>query len=290
MYVNAGYLYDSRIPYKDKLSPLTVVSAGTYRLDYGDAPLPTQRPKGRIDYQMLYVSSGVAHFFLDGIDQIVKAGHIVLYRPGEMQKYVYYSEDKPEVFWVHFTGYDVKNILNYYHLTESKRVYSTGTSPEYRRIFQQMIIELQNCRPMYEEMLSSLLNSIFLLINRQLIELPGKKDQMHDIIETSVAYFNEHYNEKINVTEYALSKNVSIGWFTRKFKERTRMTPVQYILSIRISNAQYLLEQSDLRIAEISQKIGYDNQLYFSRIFHKQIGMSPSEYRDFVKKEHPAKE
>ena len=42
---------------------------------------------------------------------------MVLYQPKEVQKYVYYVEDHPEVFWIHFTGYDVKNILEYHGIS-----------------------------------------------------------------------------------------------------------------------------------------------------------------------------
>ena len=57
------------------------------------------------------------------------------------------------------------------------------------------------------------------------------------------------------------------------------MTPMQYILSIRIANAQNLLETTGYTISEIAAIVGYDNPLYFSRIFKKQKGLSPKEYR-----------
>ena len=57
------------------------------------------------------------------------------------------------------------------------------------------------------------------------------------------------------------------------------MTPLQYILSLRISNAQSLLETTKYNVTEIASIVGYENPLYFSRIFKKQVGLSPSEYR-----------
>ena len=54
---------------------------------------------------------------------------------------------------------------------------------------------------------------------------------------------------------------------------------LQYILNIRMSNAQALLESTNYTINEISNIVGYDNQLYFSRLFRKQKGMSPKQYR-----------
>lgn len=72
---------------------------------------------------------------------------------------------------------------------------------------------------------------------------------------------------------------MSTCWFIRNFKQYTKMTPLQYILSIRIANAQSLLETTLYSMTEIASIVGYDNPLYFSRIFKKQTGLSPSEYR-----------
>lgn len=103
MYFNSGYLNNSRLDFKDYSKPLVVGSCGTYRLKKRPK-LPTFWAKGRRDYQILYVASGKAHFWFDGVEEVVTSGHMVLYQPKEIQKYVYYVEDHPEVFWIHFTG------------------------------------------------------------------------------------------------------------------------------------------------------------------------------------------
>ena len=81
MYINSGYLNNSRLPFKDKSKPLIVGSCGTYRLQTVKK-MPTWRPRGRLDYQLLYVVSGKAHFyFKENEDTIVTAGNMVLYGP-----------------------------------------------------------------------------------------------------------------------------------------------------------------------------------------------------------------
>ena len=57
------------------------------------------------------------------------------------------------------------------------------------------------------------------------------------------------------------------------------MSPAQYILSLRMVNAQSLLERTTYNIKEISEIVGYENPLYFSRVFKKEIGESPAQYR-----------
>jgi AraC-like DNA-binding protein len=278
MYVNSGYLYHSRIDFKDYTRPLIVGSCGTYRLIKRKA-LPTHRPKGRVDYQLLYIATGQAHFFFNGKEEIVSAGNIVLYFPREEQKYTYYVDEHPEVFWVHFTGYDVKNILKYYKFNSERHVYHTGTVPEFRWLFTRMIQEMQMCRPLYEEMLASLLNDLMLLINRQNQYTQPIINTVQSEMEQAVSYFNEHYNEDISVNDYAKAHHISTNHFIRNFKQYVGMTPMQYIVSIRMTNAQALLETEDYSIKEIAAIVGYNDALYFGQVFKREVGMPPSKYR-----------
>ena len=279
MYINAGYLNNSRIDFKDLSKPLIVGSCGTYHL-YTRPKLPTWRPKGRVDFRLLYIAAGKAYFEFNGKEETVTAGHMVLYQPREPQKYVYYGIDRTRVYWVHFTGNSVKKILNYYDIPLTEHVFYTGISPGYQYLFQQMILELQLCRPCYEELLSMLLRHIFLLVKRQLKEENKPRNTYaREETELAVNYFNENYHKDLSIESYASSRNMSTSWFIRNFKEYVNMTPLQYILSLRISNAQSLLETTKYNVTEIASIVGYENPLYFSRIFKKQVGLSPSEYR-----------
>lgn len=279
MYTNSAYLNNTLLDFKDKSKPLVVGSCGTYHL-YTKEKLPTYRPRGRIDYQLLYIASGQAHFFIDGKEQIIPAGHMVLYRPREMQKYVYYGVDQTEVYWIHFTGSNVKQILRSHGISDDRKVIYSGTSLEYIRIFKQIIQELQQCQEDYEELLSMLLQQIFILLHRQSGRMHMLKNEyLEKEIEFAVQYFNDNYNTAISIEEYAASRGMSISWFIRSFKQYTKVTPMQYIVSLRMTNAQMLLETTTYNIKEISCIVGYDNPLYFSRLFTKQKGLSPTEYR-----------
>ena len=279
MYVNSGYLNNSRIPFKDKSKPLIVGSCGTYRL-YTRDRLPTWRPRGRLDYQLLYVASGKTVFYFNGEPREVAAGHMVLIQPRQEQRYEYFGKDKPEVYWVHFTGSDVKNILKHYDIPLDRNVIYSGSSATYVYLFKEMINELQTCRTGYQELLEMYLRQIFLLVQRSWEErTPNVSSHIQEEMDVARRYFQEHYNEEICIEEYALSRNMSVSWFLRNFKQMTMKSPMQYVLNIRMNNAVSLLETTDYNVTEIAAIVGYDNPLYFSRIFKKQKGLSPSEYR-----------
>lgn len=285
MYINTGYLNRSYLDFKDKSRPLIVGSCGTYRLS-SHPKMPTYRPKGRLDYQIIYIASGVGHFHFDKTENetIVPAGNIVLYRPKELQKYEYYGEDKTEVYWIHFTGSDVKNILRKYGLKDKERIFHVGSSMEYERIFKMIINELQRCQDNYEEMLTLLLTHLLIVFDR---ELSRKRvitnEYMDREMDNAVSYFSENYNKDISIEQYAESRGMSVSWFIRNFKKFTGTAPMQFIVSMRINNAQILLEQTNYTINEIAKIVGYDDQLYFSRLFRKQKGFPPSQYRKIGK-------
>ncbi len=282
MYTNNAYLNNTKIDIKDKTKPLIVTSCGTYHL-YTRPKLPTWRPRGRLDFQLLYIAAGKAHFFFNGKEEIVTAGHMVLYRPKEPQKYEYYGEDQTEVYWVHFTGGNVTNILRSYGLTKDKRVFYCGKGLDYQNHFRTMIQELQMCREHYEEILEMHLREIFVMIHRHFqTSSRMNSSQIAEDIDAATIYFNEHYNEEISIEKYAKSHNMSTSWFIRNFKQYTGFTPLQYILSIRIYNAEALLRSNQYNITEVANIVGYDNPLYFSRTFKKIKGISPSEYRNSI--------
>ena len=151
---------------------------------------------------------------------------------------------------------------------------------EYERAFKRIIVELQRCQLDYEEMLTLLFRHLLITFERELKhEHVPKNEYLDREMDRAVTYFNENYNRDINIDAYAGSRGMSVSWFIRSFRKYTGQTPMQFILSLRINNAQILLETTQYSINEIASIVGYDNQLYFSRLFRKQKGCSPSEYR-----------
>lgn len=283
MYANVAYLNRTRDEFVDLSVPFLVTSCGNYRLDSG--VFPTSRPGGRSDWQLLYVAEGKTHFYIDGRERILTRGNMILFRPKDVQLYEYYGAERPDVYWVHFTGFDVEAMLEQCGISARETVFFAGTAPEYPRLYRQMIQELQLCRTNFRRLMELLLQNIFLLAGRCLREGHQTGNDALDEIQRATQYFHENYNSAVSIRDYAARRHMSECWFIRSFKQVTKVTPMQYIVSLRISNARNLLEHTNYSVSRVAEAVGYDNSLYFSRLFKKHVGLSPSEYRKRQKAE-----
>jgi len=155
----------------------------------------------------------------------------------------------------------------------------TGNSPDYPWLFQQMIRELQLRRVNFDELLLLNLRHIFVMINRYLKEDHQMGSEMLDEVERAAHYFHENYNQPISIEKYAAEHLMTPCWFIQNFKKVTKTTPLQYIVSLRMTNAMNLLDNTNYNVAQIAEMVGYENALYFSRLFKKNVGVSPKEYR-----------
>jgi len=278
MYKNVAYLGQMHEDIVDNSKPLIVTASG-HRKPTPNRMVETERPNGRGDYQLLYIASGKVHFYFSGQKQIVSKGNMILFRPGEPQIYYQQGPDKPEIYWVHFTGSDVEQILDYYQIPKGQNVFYAGTKPDYQWLYNQMIKELQLRRINFEDAMVLNLQHIFLTINRYLREKDKIGTEMLAVIDHATHYFYENYNRNIVIEDYAKEHNVTSHWFTQSFKKITKSTPMQYIISLRITSAMNMLDNTDYSMARIAEAVGYDNPMYFSRIFKKHTGMSPSDYK-----------
>lgn len=280
MYINVAYTDDKNPNLEDLSVPVKINNCGYYRVHTGPV-IETPHPEGRNDYQLLYIAAGKGHFYFKGSKKatIVEKGNMVLFRPKEPQVYYYYAKDKTEVYWVHFTGWKVEQYLDSYDLPKKENVFFTGVSPDYPWIYNQIIKELQLQRANYDDVIKLFLHHILLTINRYIKEGKQAKNETISDIERAVHYFNENYNKAISIEQYAQEHLMSVNWFIHSFGEVMQIPPMQYVVSLRIAAAKGYLEKSNKNVGEIAGIVGYDNPLYFSRLFKKHTGMTPTEYK-----------
>ncbi len=278
MYANLAYLGKIGEDIVREGEPLLVTAVGYYRIRHLET-VETLRPEGRGDWQLLYIAKGRGQFFLEEGERWIGKGNVILFRPGRRQVYYYYAADKPEVYWVHFTGNQVAALLGKFGFPQEEFIFNIETSPNWQWLYRKMIRELQMHREGYPQILGVTLCQLLLEISRYRSEAKQVGAGMTEMVEEATQYFNDNYNKPISVEEYAQNHQMTPCWFIQNFKKITKLTPMQYIIDLRITNAMSLLQRREYNVAEVALAVGYENPLYFSRLFKKHTGISPSEYR-----------
>lgn len=110
--------------------------------------------------------------------------------------------------------------------------------------------------------------------------LKDMSSNAHDLVEKAKDYIKEHYNESdLSVDRISSVLNVSPNYFSTLFRKKTGHTFVTYLTNLRMEKAKWLLDNTDEKAYIIAGMIGIDEPNYFSYVFKKAYGISPSKYR-----------
>lgn len=93
-------------------------------------------------------------------------------------------------------------------------------------------------------------------------------------------YIDNHYMENVKVSDIAEHFHVDVGYLGRVFKKNIQKNIKDYIAELKIERAKYLLTFTEMKIYEVSEAVGYLDYFYFTRVFRKMTGETPSEYRE----------
>lgn len=235
------------------------------------------RPEGRLDYHILYMVAGRCRLDYEGETSLLQQGDFALYAPGQAQKYVFYCQDESTYHWVHFKGHGAPALLATLGLRGG--VYRGGESERVRSLFSQLFREFHLKRTGYRPFSASLLSVLLCALARtQETGNEAEKERKREIYDIAAAIREEPGNAR-SLDRYAASMRLSRDRFVHLFKDVMGVPPHRYIQEAKLSFARRLLRESDLTVTEIAAALGYDDPLYFSRLFRREIGTSPREYR-----------
>lgn len=228
------------------------------------------RKKGRVDYHILYVSEGNCEAEYENSKISIQRGGFVLYPPHMPQRYKLYENTK--TIWLHFNGYNVGTILDEARL--SCGVHNSGFSALVEKMLIQLISE--HNRSLYVSNEKGLLLSVLYNLGKLVNNVHSTDSKINDCISFIVT----NYSSQVNVEELAAYCNLSRSRFMHLFREIAGMPPHTYQQMLRINSSKTMLLSTNLSIANISRLVGYDDPLYFSRLFKNITGVSPKRFRE----------
>ncbi len=223
------------------------------------------RTGGRADYHILFNASG--KILVNG--EVLSEGEAYLIFPREKQEYTYVYKENAIYYWLHFSGTKVTEILEFLSLESGK--YSLFESKgETEDILRRMIKSVSEEWESASEYATGQLYSLLALLSKP---IKNKNPFTKAIKRLSSP------KDKATVIELAESYNMSEGHFIRQFKSYTGYTPLEYRSHKIVENAKSLLSGTDMPVTDISEALGFEDPLYFSRVFKKNVGVSPRDYR-----------
>lgn len=107
-----------------------------------------------------------------------------------------------------------------------------------------------------------------------------REESSSSVIDKAKEYIERQYHKDISLDEVSKEVNISPYYFSKLFKEETGENFIEYLTNLRMNKAKELLSNTDMSMKEICCQIGYSDPNYFSRIFKKNIGVTPTEYKE----------
>lgn len=104
-------------------------------------------------------------------------------------------------------------------------------------------------------------------------------------IQDVLAYISEHYPENLNLNQLSHRFGISPVHLSRLFKQVCGISPINYVIYYRITQAVIMLQKTDMSIADITSAVGYQNQAHFTKLFSQHIGYTPTDFRTKIKAE-----
>ena len=229
-------------------------------------------PEIRNYYLFVLVNKGEATLFHK--NGAIKFGShdMLIMCPGEKIHYV--AETPWSIQWVGLYGQTVEKQMELLSVSGEDPIVKIEKYSEMEQVLEELY-ELSNCR---EEPLRcrqmELIWRFFSLLCKN-----DKKTKSYDIADSAKKMIDYNFDRDITIKKIADSMYLDAAYLTRKFIEKYDVAPKKYLIQKRIELAKKLLIQNDATVAQISVSVGYDDPLYFSRIFKKEEGISPLAYR-----------
>jgi len=239
-----------------------------------------EREQGSEQQILIYCVEGKGTVNIKDEEYLLQSGDCVLIPSKTAHSYLADSTNPWTIYWVHFNGNNSNEIINQFR----EKNYSYKCSVDFQesriQLFEDIYYNLEMGYS-YENLCYA--NLCFLHFMGSLLygnncNLASKKQSV-DTVNTSIIFMKKNIAQMLTLEKLSASVNLSASHFSFLFRKKTGFSPIEYFNHLKVQKAcQYLLF-TDLRIKEISDKLGIEDPYYFSRMFSKIMGVSPDNYR-----------
>ena len=229
--------------------------------------------------EIMFIDKGEGIIEINEHQYHAKDGDIVVYFPSMLHRE--YSTKKNNK--LHATFFAVKynsSLQEMFTKFHKPYVFASNKDKDlFKMSMDYLIEESQNEDvPYVDKIVNCISKTIILKILQISIEQEAIIES-NEFIYGMQKYLDEHYKEEIDFDEYYKTLPFSKYYISRLFKTCTGTTPKNYVISKRMQEARKLLNDTNMQIQEIASEVGYKDIYYFTKSFKKEVGASPTKYR-----------
>lgn len=245
--------------------------------------IPVRRLRGYPHYIWLHTIRGKGKLLLNGTEHTLTENSGLLLYPSS--SYAYSAMEEPwETHWVAFSGHAVDSFLQHTELNQSQLFYQLNLQILDRLINEIYLSSLSN-HPESGLVSSGKLYSFLIELSRNVNQDHLRQTQStYHRLQPVLSHIENHLADDISLDHLASILQVSPQYLCRLFKQSLQMSPVVYLIRLRLQKAkELLLEHDELSVAEIGIRVGFQAASYFCSVFKQHEGMTPLEYRKSYK-------
>ncbi|SEM17037.1 AraC-type DNA-binding protein [Paenibacillus sp. cl141a] len=236
------------------------------------------------DHYLLHViESGHGAFRTETDRYQLGPGDCFLIHPGQIVSYVSDASQPWRYRWVAFDGEHADEEISRLGLTPEKPVLhlvENNPIPGYVSLIQGHFQSREESSHMAAIGYLHLIWAEIMNQSDRPSRLTLSEPQVQRTVKQMINYMASQYAHPVSIEQMCTSLGYNRAYLSRIFKQETGMTPITYLLKLRIDQSKRLLrERPDLSIEQVSASVGLTDPLYFSRQFKRLVGRSPSRYR-----------
>ena len=264
-----------------KVGEILLNSLSVYNVGYQKCEPEYQWGPGvRDHYCIHHILSGSGYYTTGKVSVRLSAGDTFILFPGVELEYRADRDEPWEYGWAGFMGADAASIIRNTEFCRETPYIRRGLVPDEKiregieRIYQAKGGTYDAAVAMAGGLYTLL--SVFMHYSRR---EEHETDSQVMYVEKAEGYIETNYSYPITVEDVAAYVGISRSHLFRSFQNYMRKSPKEFLTGYRIKQACRLLRETDLSVSAIAYSVGFENNLYFSKAFRKQKGLSPSEYR-----------
>ena len=233
--------------------------------------------------ELFYVVDGKGEFNIQGQRFPVKPNDFVIINP-QVEHTELSSPDEPLEYIV--LGINGLSFSNLTPVSEGGHPFSffnlRDEQKDILRYLNAMVQEATSQQMSYELVCHNLLEILLIKILRhQHFDLEvGKQSKATKDISFIKHYLETYYHESIQLEDLASMTHLSRFYISHSFKKEIGMSPMEYLIAIRIKESKILLRTTNYSISQVADIVGFTTPTYFSKQFRKSTGISPTDYRE----------